>query len=118
MILTLINDADKFLEVEASTLLKSLQTRLVSALKKFTIFFLLAVGSVFIPIAHFVLVPCFLVAAIINLIKEFKVDNFLLVKGSYDCLKCGKNLVMPFSLNKELRIECKNCFQQYKASFR
>jgi hypothetical protein len=48
----------------------------------------LALGSVFIPVAHFVLVPTFVVAGIVMAVKRAREDRRLLrVRGA--CPRCG-----------------------------
>lgn len=51
-------------------------------------FWALALGGLFIPVAHFVLVPAFLVAGVIMAIRRSREDRRLvLVRGA--CPRCG-----------------------------
>ncbi|MGH7368702.1 MAG: hypothetical protein ACREKQ_01285 [Candidatus Rokuibacteriota bacterium] len=51
-------------------------------------FWALALGGLFIPVAHFILVPVFLVAGIVMAVKRSREDRRLaLVRGA--CPRCG-----------------------------
>lgn len=116
MILTALNNAEQTIYIDANLIPKTANSRFISALKKFGLLFLFATGSILIPVAHFVLVPAFLIASIVTFIKEIKIKNILVVNNEYQCLKCKNKLIMPKSLNSDLRLDCKNCYQQYKVT--
>jgi hypothetical protein len=62
--------------------------RVARTLAGLGMFWGLALGSVFIPVAHFVLVPTFVVAGIVMAVKRAREDRRLLrVRGA--CPRCG-----------------------------
>ena len=62
--------------------------RLARALGGLGLFWGLALGGLFIPVAHFVLVPTFVAAGIIVAVKRAREDRrLLLVRGA--CPRCG-----------------------------
>lgn len=62
--------------------------RVARTLAGLGMFWALALGSVFIPVAHFVLVPTFVVAGIVMAVRRAREDRRLLrVRGA--CPRCG-----------------------------
>ncbi len=114
MRLIVSNNADQFIELEAIFEEKTYFERLNFALKKFFIFFTLASVSVLIPVAHFILVPSFLIASIIGFKNAFKIRNRLKIIKSVACLSCQSELAIPEAFNTELSIDCAHCHQRYK----
>lgn len=114
MILTLINNADRFLSIEGKLETLSTSQRVTEAIKKFFLFFFIALAAIFIPVAHFILVPLFLILSVFFSWKEFSIKQNLMIDNVYQCLNCKKDLVIPKKLNDNLRVNCKSCHQQYK----
>lgn len=83
--------------------------RLKRALKFGGFSWLLAVGSVFLPIAHFILVPLFLLAGPVVAILTFKQESVVL-GGETICPSCQKPLPIVRSPNKwPLGDLCSSC---------
>jgi hypothetical protein len=67
---------------------QSVGQRFVRALSGLALFWGLALGGLFIPVAHFVLVPTFVTAGIIVAVKRAREDRrLLLVRAT--CPRCG-----------------------------
>lgn len=113
MILTLLNDADKSLKVDGSIIERTFRSRILSAVKIFLFWLAFAMGAVFVPVAHFVLVPTFLVLSIVMFVKEFSIRNNFELGSSINCLKCGSSLIFPKALPGNGRLSCRSCYQQY-----
>lgn len=84
--------------------------RIGRAVASFGIFFALALVSVFIPVAHFLLVPGFLIAAFASLVVKLGVTT--LVLGAHGaCPDCGA--LQDFDLSGAWRlpqdIACRHC---------
>lgn len=116
MILTPINDADRFLTIDGKLEDLSVSQRTTTAFKKFFLFLGIAIASIFIPVAHFVLVPLFLILSVFFALKEFNIKQNLIIKGAYQCLGCQNVLTIPKKLDNNRRVNCKSCHQQYKLS--
>lgn len=116
MILTPINDADHFITIEGNLENLSVSQRTKAALKQFLLFLAIAFGAIFIPVAHFVLVPVFLILSVFFALKEFNIKQNLIIKGTYLCFNCKNTLIIPKKLNNNRRVNCKTCYQQYKLS--
>jgi hypothetical protein len=72
----------------ASILEQRAGQRVVRALTGAGMFWAMALGGLFIPLAHFVLVPTFLTAGVIMGVKRLREDRRLLgVRGA--CPRCG-----------------------------
>ena len=90
--------------------------RSLRALKFFVIFLVLAVGAVFIPILHFVLVPVFSIAAVGSAaIYFFQVEEVATAKGV--CPYCGRVTGLRHAtIDAEFRGSCEHCLQLIMAS--
>ncbi|MEY4616982.1 MAG: hypothetical protein RJB66_1942 [Pseudomonadota bacterium] len=113
MKMVLSNDADKFINLESTLIELSQRERLAFALKKWGFWFGLAIGSVFIPVFHFVLVPSFLLVAFIFGFKAFKVTQRIILTKEYLCMVCNKQLVFPDLFSPENPFSCTSCGQRY-----
>lgn len=83
--------------------------RVKAALKIFLICFVLAVGFVFIPILHFVLVPLMLLLAPLLAWRVYS-KNFEFQSAKVSCADCGGLLDASHSNFKwPLRLECPGC---------
>jgi len=114
--LTQINNADQSIIITGHLVELNFSQRLTRALKKFLLLISITIAAVFIPVAHFVLVPVFLILSVYFFFKEFKIKQNLIITDSYNCLNCQSNLLIPKELDGNLRMNCKNCHQQYKLS--
>lgn len=75
--------------------------RLVRAGVRLLGFWAAAVVSVFIPLAHFVLVPAFFIAGIVMAISAYRTEQALNEsKGS--CPVCQQEVVIPLEANDQL----------------
>ncbi len=113
MKLILSNDQSQYAEIEGSVHQLTTAERLKYSVRKFIFLFFLAVASVFIPVFHFVLVPLFLLLAVIMAFKSYKVLLRFEFKKPSLCLKCQKELPSSYFLNQNLKIKCATCFSHY-----
>jgi len=114
MKLILISNENQFINLDGSLLEKRVSERLTSALRRFTIWFLLALASIFIPVAHFVLVPSFLIVSFVSFFQSYKMNKKLSLNGDYSCTQCNKTLNLRKELTSDFRFTCDQCFQKYK----
>lgn len=112
--LVLLNDADKSININAKVVQSSFKERITFAAKSFSIYFLIAIAAIFIPVFHFILVPTFLFIAVTIFIKTFRIKSRIEVIDKYLCILCNKELVFPHEINVDQRIQCSHCFHQYK----
>jgi hypothetical protein len=85
------------------------QEKLARALKKLAVFWGVAVLSVFIPVAHFFLVPLFLVIGLVLFFNVMKTTGEVL-EGKICCPSCGAEAVLGRDfLNWPLKEICQNC---------
>jgi len=77
------------------------QEQKTRALKTFLLFFLIASVCVFIPIAHFILVPGFLIGGIVAAKRRWNKDREGIdAKG--DCPACNNHICINLEKNAEL----------------
>jgi hypothetical protein len=117
MKLIVSNNANLFIPLDAVIKEKTKTERLSFAFKKFFIWFGIALGSIFIPIAHFILTPCFLIASAIAFRNGYNLNKKLFTSKPCFCQKCQKILIIPEHINEDTSITCDNCFQRYQLSF-
>ena len=84
--------------------------RVMRAVKGFLMYFGLAIVSVFIPAAHFILVPLFLVTSFVALFLRLSQRN-LVVKAHGRCPDCGaeQEIDMPKSWHLPVETSCRSC---------
>jgi len=83
--------------------------RFITAFKKSSLFFALAIGSVFLPVLHFVLVPTFLIVTVIVFMKGMKQTSWV-VTGYTQCPQCKKWVeISPQYYTEPLRTSCSQC---------
>jgi hypothetical protein len=111
--LILSNDQSKVHELSAQWTTLTPKERLAYAAKKFSIFFALAIVSVFIPVAHFFLVPLFLILSLVVGFKSYAIRSRLDLGQQLKCHQCQSELKPSYLLGEELRIKCEKCFAQY-----
>jgi hypothetical protein len=114
MRLILASDQSKNRELSARLKSLSPKEKMTYAAKKFFLFFGLAVISVFIPVAHFVLVPVFLLLAIVTGVRANAIKYKLELREDISCLKCEKTFPREFLLGKEMRLQCRHCFEHFQ----
>lgn len=85
---------DKVKEYELPVRSFSARERTKNSLVQFSIFFGLALGSVFIPVFHFVLVPLFLLIAPFMAWKTYK-QEVLLEECKVICPECQQEVGIP-----------------------
>lgn len=86
--------------------------RLKKAVMKFAMFFAVALVSVFIPVAHFVLVPLFLLLSVVFFFLEFK-KKYHFVSENVPCIHCKKEFkVDDFFSELSARVFCIHCGSQ------
>lgn len=79
------------------------------SIKKLVLFWGIAIGTVFIPIFHFVLVPGFLILGMVMFFLSFNIGEILMIKKCL-CPKCNEEFEL-----QECKIEwpisqsCGNC---------
>ncbi|WP_455197992.1 hypothetical protein [Kaarinaea lacus] len=64
-------------------------------------FWAAALVAVFIPLAHFVLVPAFLIAGIVMAISAYRTDQSL-NEATGDCPVCHESVSIPLEANDQL----------------
>lgn len=92
----------------------SSKERWIFSLKKLFLFWSLAGVSVFIPLAHFILVPTFLLAGAVSFILHFN-KTHIVRDLSFNCPKCQqKNSYAKkiFLFRDEMRFYCTTCAEQ------
>lgn len=99
--------------VQTGTLYSQLfsdRERLLRALKMLGVLWALALVTVFIPVAHFVLVPTFLLAGPIVAFRRYGM-KFALEKVGAVCPACGQEIVIPLEPGDRLpkRTYCPAC---------
>ena len=72
----------------------SRRERWIRALKMLGLMWLLAAVTLFIPIAHFVLVPGFLIAGPVTAVMRFRTGESM-ESASGECPTCGKAMTVP-----------------------
>lgn len=83
--------------------------RIRNALKKLSIFWLLAMVSILIPVLHFVLVPVFLGLGLFMAVRAYKAEAWVL-HGSTQCPHCRVPVeVHKAELHWPLTEICQNC---------
>lgn len=89
----------------------SLSQRIFRSLAYFTIFLGLALGAVFIPILHFILVPSFSIVAVLSgFLMFFDKEKILSFCGA--CPYCENTTVLKGSMEMaEQRCSCDHCRQ-------
>lgn len=113
MKLILSSDKDKFLDFSVDLIKLKKSERLKVCIKKFSLFFLLAAASVFIPVLHFFLVPVFLIISFYVGFKAYLTQYHLKLPSGCRCIECQKPLKADFLLDEDLRIKCESCFSHY-----
>jgi hypothetical protein len=111
--LILSNDQSKIHDLNAQWTALTPKERMNYAAKKFGIFFGLAIASVFIPVAHFFLVPLFLILSLVVGFKSYAIRYRLDLGQQLKCHQCQNELKPSYLLGDELRIKCEKCFAQY-----
>ena len=109
----LSHDQSKTSQLQGQLVATTIKERFALARKRFFIFFGMAIVSVFIPVAHFVLVPAFLLISIVVGIKSYGIRYRLELSPPPVCLQCNEPLKPTYFLGEELRIKCEKCFAQY-----
>ena len=112
MKLTLSNDLTKTIVITKEVTELSSRTRFTYALKKFFIFFTLAVFSVFIPVMHFFLVPLFLILSIYMFKKTYAL-RWTLNLSEIRCCQCGGAMGVGYDISENNHLSCKLCFAKY-----
>lgn len=114
MKIILLNDSDKFLELNSRLLPASNKLKFQNGIKKFGLFFGLAVVSVFIPVLHFVLVPAFLIIALVSFFYGYRVEFQISNPVTCTCLLCSRELKLPVLIGANRRLNCSSCNAQYR----
>jgi hypothetical protein len=114
MKIVLISDSDKFIELSSKLVPAPAKLKLQNGLKKFGLFFGLAVVSVFIPVLHFVLVPAFLILSVAAFFYGYRVKFEIIDPQPCKCLLCSHELVLPKLLGDNRRLNCAGCTAQYR----
>lgn len=113
MRLTLSNDITKFLEPSAELLKLTSSERLKVSCKKFAFLLALAIGSIFIPVLHFFLVPMFLILSLVLGFKAYATQYRLHFLKETNCIECQKPLKAEVMLDESLRVKCHHCLVNY-----
>lgn len=113
MRITLSNDITKFLEPSAELFKLTSSERLKVSIKKFGFLLALAIGSVFIPVLHFFLVPLFLVLSVVLGFKAYATQYRLRFATEANCIECQKPLKTEVMLDESLRMKCNHCLVNY-----
>jgi hypothetical protein len=114
MKIILISDSDKFINLNSTLVPAPTKLKVQNGLKKFGLFFGLAVVSVFIPVLHFVLVPAFLIVSVAAFFYGYKVKYQIVNPKPCTCLLCSHPLNLPVLLGDNRRLNCSSCTAQYR----
>jgi hypothetical protein len=92
--------------------------RFQRAAKRSGLLFLAAVFSVFIPAAHFILVPTFLGLSIYSIFSMMR-KHFSIIEGEITCPQCAKKITpTAASFNWPLHLTCEGCQMQIRVTSR
>lgn len=108
--LVLSSDQSKSRPVKVSVELLSTGQKLAESARRAAVFTGLALVSVFVPVLHFILVPVFLVVALVAAWKGFRARARLAFSEPETCLGCGASLKPVHVLQDEPRLTCEKCF--------
>lgn len=113
MKIIMLSDQSKSAEIFGTLQILTSKERLKIAAKKFLLFFALAVVSIFVPVLHFVLVPTFLLIAVIMGIREYSIKYKLENGNGTKCPGCTAPLKEKYFLETSLQIKCDACFERF-----
>lgn len=83
--------------------------KMFQALKRLAFFWLVAIGSVLIPILHFVLVPLFLVLGVFFAVRTYRSEGAI-IAGTTTCPHCKAEItVQPSELQWPVTEICQSC---------
>ncbi|MFZ3231443.1 MAG: hypothetical protein WA160_14645 [Pseudobdellovibrio sp.] len=92
--------------------------RLIAATKKLSLFWLMAILCVFIPVLHFILVPLFLVIGAVSFTKTIKIEGRVL-QGQTTCPHCQSIIkIHPGLLAWPLQEICQNCVRMVRITIK
>ncbi len=91
------------------------RVRLRKAAKSYFIFLGLAVGAVFVPILHLILVPGFLLLSIFMAVNAY-VDNVEIENIKLKCEKCHADIMLPSKRADQYPfwVKCPSCQTEYR----
>jgi hypothetical protein len=113
MKLILSNDAAKSLAISAELRNLTTSERIGIGARKSGVFILLAVGSIFLPVLHFFLVPAFLIGAVVVGVTGYRNYYELIIGNACSCLKCHGILNDKFFVDESLSLKCVQCGARY-----
>lgn len=114
MKIILLNNSDKFIALKSDLIPATKKMKIQNGIKKFGLFFGLALASVFIPVLHFVLVPAFLIIAAVSFFYGYRVEFQVSAPVSFNCLECSKELALPLLVGSNRRLNCTHCTAQHR----
>jgi hypothetical protein len=114
MKIILLNDSDKFIELNSQLLEATKKLKLQNGFRKFGLFFGLALVSVFIPVLHFVLVPVFLILAVVSFFYGYNVSYQVSNPSACSCLVCSRQMTLPVLIGSNRRLTCSACSAQFR----
>lgn len=114
MKIILLNNSDKFVDLKSQLVPATKKMKIQNGLKKFGLFFGLALASVFIPVLHFVLVPAFLIISAVSFFYGYRVEFQVSEPSAFNCFECSKELVLPLLIGSNRRLNCTHCTAQYR----
>jgi len=83
--------------------------RMMNALKKLALFWVLAILSILVPVLHFVLVPLFFFLGIFFFYRSYKSEGKVLA-GTVSCPHCNTVMILnPTELHWPVSEICQNC---------
>lgn len=106
-------DMSKTVQTQGQWTALTKQELLKLTLKKASLFFGLAVFSIFIPVFHFVLVPVFLLITAVVIFKGMSPRFLLQLQGPHECTSCHQSLPTERVLDSDPRLECEHCHGRY-----
>ena len=113
MRLILSTDTSKILYPHAELVRLSQSDRVNSALKKFIILMVSAIGAILIPVLHFFLVPLLFILSFVLAYKAYATHYRLVFKETCHCIECKKPLKNEIWLDESLRVKCHHCLVTY-----
>ncbi|MBY0316918.1 MAG: hypothetical protein K2Q26_15460 [Bdellovibrionales bacterium] len=113
LLLTLSNDATKSVEVEGEILIATWNERYRFGAQKMIFPLVLAIGSIFIPVLHFVLTPLLIVVVLISFWLGFRNQWKLAVYKPAKCVSCRQTLDLPAYVANDRKAVCLHCTARY-----
>lgn len=111
----IVSNTGKALPLVQQAILLTFYQRLKYALKGASVYFLIALATVFIPVLHFLLVPLFLIISVVTGILRFGKTKSIDLTNT-NCPICSSDLKIAvlYFHQENLSLNCEECRSQFK----